>query len=365
MSDAGAQGHRLEPRARRCASSSGACRRRRGATTTRRPGTTREAAHEHKKELVGRFLDEAGGRSVWDLGGNVGVFSRDGGASAGASVVCFDIDPGCVEVNYRKVKRGRRDERPAAALRPAQPESRPSAGRTASARRSRERGPADVAMALALIHHLAIGNNVPLDMVAEFFAELGNKLIIEFVPKSDPMVQTLLANREDIFPDYDQAGFERGVRRVLRDRAQRARQGHRPGDVPPPQEVAQMRRVPLTRCSSRRSPSCSCSSQNAERVRLGKVTGPLLVVLACDRPSSRSSGRSSCAIVRRGALVGSGFAILSLSYGHVYNAVQDKAILGAGRRPRHVPAAAVGAARRRRAPVRVARESRSPRSRRS
>jgi len=45
--------------------------------------------------------------------------------------------------------------------------------------------------------------------VSGFFAELGNRLIIEFVPKSDPMVQTLLANREDIFPEYDRDGFER------------------------------------------------------------------------------------------------------------------------------------------------------------
>jgi hypothetical protein len=70
------------------------------------------------------------------------------------------------------------------------------------------RGPADVAMALALVHHLAIGNNVPLSMVAQYFAELGRNLIIEFVPKTDPMVQTLLANREDIFPNYDRSGFE-------------------------------------------------------------------------------------------------------------------------------------------------------------
>ena len=58
------------------------------------------------------------------------------------------------------------------------------------------------------------GNRSPLarayvnQRIAEFFAELGNRLIIEFVPKSDPMVQTLLANREDIFPTYDRAGFE-------------------------------------------------------------------------------------------------------------------------------------------------------------
>jgi hypothetical protein len=71
-----------------------------------------------------------------------------------------------------------------------------------------ERGPTDMIMALALIHHLAISNNVPLDNIARFLATLGRRLIIEFVPKQDKKVQTLLATRIDIFKDYTEAGFE-------------------------------------------------------------------------------------------------------------------------------------------------------------
>ena len=70
------------------------------------------------------------------------------------------------------------------------------------------RGPADLALALALVHHLAISNNVPLAYVASFFAGICRSLIIEFVPKSDSQVQRLLATREDIFPDYTKSGFE-------------------------------------------------------------------------------------------------------------------------------------------------------------
>jgi hypothetical protein len=44
--------------------------------------------------------------------------------------------------------------------------------------------------------------------VGEFFASLAADLIVEFVPKSDPKVRTLLANREDIFPNYTREGFE-------------------------------------------------------------------------------------------------------------------------------------------------------------
>ena len=73
----------------------------------------------------------------------------------------------------------------------------------------RERGPAETVLALALIHHLAISNNVPLARIARFFNNICQSLIIEFVPKSDPMVQKLLATRKDIFPDYTQSVFEK------------------------------------------------------------------------------------------------------------------------------------------------------------
>jgi hypothetical protein len=63
-------------------------------------------------------------------------------------------------------------------------------------------------MALALIHHLAISNNVPLPTLAHFFASVGRYLIIEFVPKEDSQVERLLSTREDIFPAYNPQGFE-------------------------------------------------------------------------------------------------------------------------------------------------------------
>lgn len=65
-----------------------------------------------------------------------------------------------------------------------------------------ERGPVDMVFALALIHHLAISNNVPLEKLADFFCEIGKWLVIEFVPKSNSQVQKLLANRADVFDCY-------------------------------------------------------------------------------------------------------------------------------------------------------------------
>ncbi len=58
------------------------------------------------------------------------------------------------------------------------------------------------------MHHLRITNNVPLENIARFFAKICRSLLIEYVPKSDPMVKKLLENRENIFSDYQEEVFE-------------------------------------------------------------------------------------------------------------------------------------------------------------
>jgi hypothetical protein len=71
-------------------------------------------------------------------------------------------------------------------------------------------------MALALVHHLAIGNNVPLPEVARFFSQLAPWLLVEFVPKPDSQVQRMLATRLDIFDRYDRPGFEQAFGQYYR-----------------------------------------------------------------------------------------------------------------------------------------------------
>lgn len=167
------------------------------------------AALERKQAIVRELVREATPASVFDLGANVGVFSRIA-AEISHHVVSFDIDPACVERNYLAV-RGSKDE----AERKLLPlvldltNPSPSLGFAHDERDSlAARGPCDLVLALALIHHLAISNNVPLDRIARFFARLGRELVIEFVPREDAKVKTLLATRADIFPDYHEAGFE-------------------------------------------------------------------------------------------------------------------------------------------------------------
>jgi SAM-dependent methyltransferase len=165
-----------------------------------------DAAFEQKKLLVREWARRVQPALVYDLGANTGVFSRIAGET-GAYVISSDIDPAAVEQNYRQLKSDKTDNilpllldltNPSPAMGWANQERDSFAGR----------GPADLVLALALIHHLAISNNVPLTEVAEVLARLGSWLVIEFVPKTDSQVQKLLVSREDIFPQYTREGFE-------------------------------------------------------------------------------------------------------------------------------------------------------------
>ncbi len=165
-----------------------------------------DAAFEHKKQLVREWSRKIQADIVWDLGANRGIFSRVV-AETGALVISFDIDPAAVEQNYQQNKSAKEQNILPLLLDLTNPS--PAIG---WANREREsllgRGPADLILALALVHHLAISNNVPLPKLADFFAEAGKWLIIEFVPKSDSQTRKLLAAREDIFSDYTREGFE-------------------------------------------------------------------------------------------------------------------------------------------------------------
>lgn len=162
-------------------------------------------ALDDKRTIVCRYLDEIGPRTLWDMGANTGLFSRLA-SERGMQTVALDSDPAAVEKAYRMI-----DEAHSSLVPLCIDLTNPSPA-IGWANRERlsliERGPVDAVMALALIHHLAISNNLPLQRIALFFSTLCQHLIIEFVPKSDSQVQRLLETRQDIFPKYTQRFFE-------------------------------------------------------------------------------------------------------------------------------------------------------------
>jgi ribosomal protein L11 methylase PrmA len=165
-----------------------------------------DSSFDVKKQLVGEYIDRVKPSSVWDLGANDGTFSSIA-ALKGIHTVAFDIDPIAVEKNYRRV---RQDNIPMLPLQLDLTNPSNAIGWAHEERDSLEqRGKADMVMALAIIHHIAISNNVPLPKIAEYLARLCENVIIEFVPKEDSQVKILLSTREDIFVDYDLEGFEK------------------------------------------------------------------------------------------------------------------------------------------------------------
>ena len=161
---------------------------------------------DYKGRLVKQFLKHANPAQVWDLGANVGWFSRMA-SRMGVFTVAFDLDPVAVERDYRQCVKDADTHLLPLVLDLANPS--PDLGWENQERSSVfHRGPTDLIMALALVHHLAIANNLPLSRIAEFLARHCRWLIIEFVPKSDSQVQRLLSSREDIFTDYIQTEFE-------------------------------------------------------------------------------------------------------------------------------------------------------------
>jgi hypothetical protein len=165
------------------------------------------AGLEHKQRLVAEFLEQVQPTSVWDLGANTGRFSRLA-SGRGIPTLAFDNDPLAVEKAYLEVKANKEANLLPLLLDLTNPS--PAIGWENQERLALlQRGPADAILALALVHHLAIGNNLPLGRIAAFFARLGRWLVVEFAPKPDSQVQRLLASRLDIFPDYSVEGFER------------------------------------------------------------------------------------------------------------------------------------------------------------
>jgi ribosomal protein L11 methylase PrmA len=168
--------------------------------------TYSQGALESKRSIVSAMLDRIQPKLVFDFGANTGTFSRMA-AEKNILTVAFDGDPAAVESNYVRCQKGGLTNILPLVVDFTNPS--PALGWRLAERMSMiERGPADAGLALALVHHLAIANNVPLTDIAHFFHQTCKSLVVEFVPKQDPQVQKLLAFREDIFDGYSQARFE-------------------------------------------------------------------------------------------------------------------------------------------------------------
>ncbi len=168
-----------------------------------------ESSFKEKENIIKEFIQKINPNTICDLGANSGTFSRAAlSAQPEAFCIAFDIDTAAVDKNYKLVKRNNESGLLPLILDITNPT--PAIGFANEERSNfQSRFKCHTVMALALLHHLAISNNLPFCNIAKFLSELGEYLIIEFIPKDDSKVQFLLSTREDIFENYSQENFEK------------------------------------------------------------------------------------------------------------------------------------------------------------
>jgi len=171
------------------------------------------AAFEHKKQLVKNWSAKIDAQKVVDLGGNDGTFSRVLKDST-KEILVTDIDPNAVDYNYKQVLKNKEHNilplvsdllNPAPGIGFNNKERTPLQERIAN-------NDFDVALALALIHHISLSGNVPFAMSAQMFASLTPYLIIEFPDREDSWVSFLLKSKREFagyFDYYNRENFEK------------------------------------------------------------------------------------------------------------------------------------------------------------
>lgn len=158
-----------------------------------------------KIKFIQSFVRNAGIRSIWDIGGNTGDYAAAAQAAGATHAVVLDGDLDALEVAYRKRKESFPNLLPMV-MDIADPS--PALGWNQSERKGlKERANADAVLGLAVLHHMSIGRNIPLKAAIDWFLDVAPQGVIEFVPKTDPMVVQMLRFREDVFVDYDEASF--------------------------------------------------------------------------------------------------------------------------------------------------------------
>jgi SAM-dependent methyltransferase len=166
-----------------------------------------ETDHARKKAFVAAALNAAQSARVLDAGCNTGVYSMLA-ADKGAEVVSIDTDLQAVDRFCVKLKGSGKNILPLC-VDFAHPT--PSSGwenRETASFLSRCTGHFDTVMMLAVLHHLLLSSQIPMDRIATLCGNLTTRhLILEWVPPTDAKFKELLRARDGIYAHITEAAF--------------------------------------------------------------------------------------------------------------------------------------------------------------
>jgi hypothetical protein len=170
-------------------------------------------AYQFKKEVVKNWFLAIKGKSLIDIGGNDGTFSRELNDLAKLIIVA-DVDPNAVEQNYKQIlKNKEKSILPIVAdiLNPSANYGFNNEERFSFIDRVEDLH-LDGCLALAVIHHITLSGNIPFSLSAKFFSKMATNLLIEFPKRSDSWVQFLLDSKREFknhFDFYNEENFEK------------------------------------------------------------------------------------------------------------------------------------------------------------
>lgn len=161
-----------------------------------------------KEAFVRRAVEAHRPPLVLDLGANDGHFSKLAVDQGAERAVAVDSDHLVVDRLYRHL----RDSGEQRILPLVMDLADPSTGigwRGVERPAFTERVRPDLVLALAVVHHMALTDTIPLRLIVELLADFGAPVVVEFPHREDPMAKRLLARKRDgLFDGYDVPEWE-------------------------------------------------------------------------------------------------------------------------------------------------------------
>jgi SAM-dependent methyltransferase len=166
-----------------------------------------------KENTVREILEELKPTRVLDLGANTGKFSEIA-CEFSEKVIALEFDKDCVDFIESRITETQNEK--LSTLLGDLSQTSPDFGLLGKEHSSIfKRAKADMVMALALVHHLALPKMIPFELISDMLYEFSSKyVLVEFIEKTDRKVIQLIKNNPRYYPTKEE--FEKLIQQKFR-----------------------------------------------------------------------------------------------------------------------------------------------------